>query len=116
MRTMTTLNANWKSTALFVGLFWLIPVAASAQSTVTHTICVESQDVVYGITGADPTSNFTWGFATGYSAMGTIDNSVSSNNDQIQIDWGSTAGTTRILQLNKVLMAVTVIPFITKCT
>lgn len=96
MRTLTTLTTNWKSTAFFVGLFWLISVAASAQVTVTDTVCVNSTDVTYGITGADPTSNFTWGFASGYSSMGTIDNSVSSNNATIEIDWGSTDGSTRI--------------------
>lgn len=96
MRTLTTLNSNWKSTAFFVGLFWLISVAASAQVTYTDTVCVSSADVTYGITGADPTSNFSWGFANGYSAMGNIDNSVSSNNAEIEIDWGSTSGSTRI--------------------
>lgn len=101
MRTMTTLTSNWKSTAFFVGLFWLISVAASAQSTATDTVCVNSTDVVYGITGADPTSNFTWGFANGFSALGTIDNTVSTNNDEIEIDWGSTAGSTRIFAVEQ---------------
>lgn len=96
MRTLTTLTSNWKGTAFFVGLFWLISVAASAQSTATDTVCVETQDVTYGITGASASSNFTWGFASGYSALGTIDNSVSANNAEIEIDWGSTSGTTRI--------------------
>lgn len=96
MRTSTTLTSNWKSTAFFVGLFWLISIAASAQVTVADTLCVESQDVTYGITSADPTSTFSWGFASGYSALGTIDNSVSTNNATIEIDWGSTDGSTRI--------------------
>ncbi|TNE28729.1 MAG: hypothetical protein EP346_08105 [Bacteroidetes bacterium] len=101
MRTLTTLNSNWKSTAFFVGLFWLISVAASAQVTTTDTLCVESQDVTYGITGADPTSTFAWGFASGYTPLGTIDNSVSSNNSTIEIDWGSADGSTRIYAIEQ---------------
>ncbi|NVK05792.1 MAG: hypothetical protein HWD92_13275 [Flavobacteriia bacterium] len=101
MKTVTSMTSSWKSTAFFVGLFWLLSVAASAQSTATDTVCVSSSDVTYGITSADPTSTFTWGFASGYSALGTIDNSVSSNNSEIEIDWGSTSGTTRIFAVEQ---------------
>lgn len=101
MKSVSLLNSNWKSTAFFVGLFWLISVAASAQSTATDSVCVDSDDVTYGITGASSTSTFTWGFASGYSALGTIDNSVTTNNSEIEIDWGSTSGTTRIFAVEQ---------------
>lgn len=101
MRSLITLNTNWKSTALFVGLFWLISVAASAQVTTTDTLCVSTSDVTYGITSADPTSTFSWGFAPGYTSLGTIDNSISSNNSTIEIDWGSTDGSTRIYAIEQ---------------
>lgn len=101
MKTQFTLQSNWKSTVFFVGLFWLISVAASAQSTATDTVCVSSSDVTYGISGADPTSTFDWGFAAGYSALGTIDNSITTNNSEIEIDWGSASGSTRIYALEQ---------------
>lgn len=96
MKTVTTNTPTWKSTAFFVGLFWLLSVAASAQTTVTDSVCVNSNDVTYGITGANPSSTFAWGFAPGFSALGTIDNSVTPNNSEIEIDWGAISGSTRI--------------------
>lgn len=61
------------------------------QVTYTDTVCASTQDKVYGITGPNATSSYSWWLSN--PAAGTIDNSITANNNQIEIDWGVTAGT-----------------------
>lgn len=65
--------------------------SSQAQITVTDSVCAGSQDHVYGITAANATSTFTWYIDA--AAGGTIDNSITPSNNEIQIDWGTTPGT-----------------------
>lgn len=76
--------------SLVVGLL-MISSTAFAQVTYTDSVCAGSQDVVYGITGAATTSNYTWWLSD--PTAGTIDTSVSANNSTIEIDWGTVVGT-----------------------
>lgn len=83
-----------KNTKKFVALvaFALISVGAYAQQkTYTDSICAGTQDVVYGITGANATSTYTWTLSD--PTAGTIDNSITANDSEIEIDWGTTVGT-----------------------
>lgn len=69
----------------------MISSAAMAQLTTTDSVCAGSQDVVYGVSGAVSTNTYTW-FLDDPTA-GTIDNSVTANGSEIEIDWGLTTGT-----------------------
>lgn len=96
MRATTYFYSNWKKTILFVLLFWIISIVSFGQVTTPDTLCVESLNVTYGISNSNASSSYSWGFASGYSALGVIDNSVSTNQSTIEIDWGSASGSTRI--------------------
>lgn len=80
---------NYVALAAFAVLFSL-SATVQAQSTTPDSVCVGTADVVYGIQGASSSSTFNWWLGT--PSMGTIDNTVSSNNSTIEIDWGSTSG------------------------
>lgn len=84
------LNSHFPKIILFVGLFFL-STGAFGQVTFTDSVCAGSQDVVYGITNANPTSTYNWWLDV--PAAGTIDNSFATNDSIIQIDWGTTTGT-----------------------
>lgn len=64
---------------------------SSAQITATDTVCAGTEDKVYGITSANANSTFTWYIDA--AAGGTIDNSITPSNNEIEIDWGMTPGT-----------------------
>ena len=74
-----------------LGLLLMLSNAAMAQVTYTDSVCAGTQDKVYGITGAVTTSTYTWYISN--SSAGTIDNSITTNDSEIQIDWGTTVGT-----------------------
>lgn len=76
--------------------FLATTVGLSAQFTYTDTLCVGSQNVVYGITNPTATSTYTWWLKNG---NGVIDNSITSNDSIIQIDWGVNAGTDTLYAL-----------------
>ncbi|AEV32420.1 hypothetical protein Oweho_1424 [Owenweeksia hongkongensis DSM 17368] len=83
-----------KSTQLVTFLlFTLIGVSFStnAQITTPDSVCAGTQDKVYGISSANANSTFTWYIDA--AAGGTIDNSVTTSNNEIEIDWGMTPGT-----------------------
>ena len=69
----------------------LISATAIGQVTYTDSVCAGSQDVVYGVTGPTASSTYNWWLSN--PAAGTIDNSITANNNQIEIDWGITTGT-----------------------
>ncbi len=94
MKTISTpgKKGNFSSKMLAAFAFFLfIGGSAIAQVTYTDTVCASSQDVVYGITGASATSTYTWSISN--PAAGSIDNSITSNDSEIQIDWGILTGT-----------------------
>lgn len=68
-----------------------ISMVSMAQVTYTDTVCAASQDKVYGVTGPNATSTYNWWLSN--PAAGTIDNSITANNNQIEIDWGVSTGT-----------------------
>lgn len=72
----------------FVAFCLLAAQTASAQFTTPDSVCAGTQDVVYGIVGANGTSTYTWSVTGG----GTIDNSIATNDSLIQVDWGTTPG------------------------
>lgn len=74
----------------FTALSLFFSNALSAQFTTPDSVCANTQDVVYGITGANPNSTFSWSLSD--PTAGTIDNSVATNDSVIQIDWGNTQG------------------------
>lgn len=85
-----SIDLRQSKTLLTVMLLTLFSCMLSAQQkTTTDTVCVNSQDVVYGILTPSSTSNYNWTLSGG----GTIDNTISSNDSIIEIDWGATAGT-----------------------
>lgn len=47
-------------TILSLLCFSLYSQQAKAQNTFTDTVCVNSQNVVYGISNADPNTKYTW--------------------------------------------------------
>ncbi len=85
-RTLTNLSAKL---VLIAGLLF-ISTGAFAQVMYKDTVCAGTQDVVYGVNGAVATSTYTW-FLDDPTA-GTIDNSITANNGEIEIDWGTTTG------------------------
>lgn len=83
---------NKLKTLLFIAFstFCLLAAqTASAQFTTPDSVCAGTQDVLYGITGANGSSTYTWSVSGG----GTVDNSISTNDSTIQVDWGTTPGT-----------------------
>lgn len=86
MKTNATLFRN-----LFLFVLIGLGFASSAQITTTDSVCAGTQDKVYGITAANPNSTFTWYIDA--AAGGTIDNSITPSNNEIEIDWGMTPGT-----------------------
>ena len=76
---------------LLLGFFSLFAFSVDAQVTTTDTVCAGSQNVQYGVLNPNATSTYTWGLVN--NAGGTIDNSISTNDSLIEIDWGSTPGT-----------------------
>ena len=74
----------------FLFVFMGLGLSSQAQVITPDSVCAGSQDVVYGITAANANSTFTWYIdaATG----GTIDNSITPSNNEVQIDWGTTPG------------------------
>ena len=85
MKTKTTLLSG-----LFTFVLMVVGLTTSAQITDPDSVCAGSVDVVYGVNGVPATSNLQWWLDD--PSAGTIDNSISANNDEIQIDWGVTAG------------------------
>ena len=77
--------------AFFLFVIMGFGFSSQAQITATDSVCAGTQDKVYGITSANPTSTFTWYIDA--AAGGTIDNSVTTSNNEIEIDWGMTPGT-----------------------
>ncbi len=78
-------------TLLAVLSFSLYSSESQAQVTYTDTVCLNSQDVVYGISSADPGTQYTWYLSD--PNAGTIDTTVTANNSQIEIDWSNLVGT-----------------------
>ncbi|GAB5556493.1 MAG: hypothetical protein SchgKO_07060 [Schleiferiaceae bacterium] len=74
------------------GFMMFAGTEASAQVTTPDSVCANTQDVVYGITGANPTSTYTWVLTD--NSYGTIDSTIiaGTNDSIIQIDWGTTIG------------------------
>lgn len=64
---------------------------AQTQVTTADSVCAGTQDVVYGIASVPAASSLQWWLDD--PTAGTIDLGISSNDDQIQIDWGTTSGT-----------------------
>lgn len=79
-----------KSLLAFIGLLF-ISATAIGQVTYTDSVCAGSQDVVYGVTGPVASSTYNWWLSN--PGAGTIDNSITGNNNQIEIDWGIITGT-----------------------
>lgn len=73
----------------FLGL--ALTSTAQTQITSTDTVCAGTLDRVYGISGADPTSTYTWYLDTVASGA-SINDSVVANDSEIKIDWGSNTG------------------------
>lgn len=92
MKTSTPLLPSFKA-LLFLGSFGLLAGALSAQTTYTYTdsVCLQSQDVVYGITSARSSSHYDWELSD--PAAGSIDSTITGNNDRIEIDWSGAPGT-----------------------
>ncbi len=94
MKTISTHKSESRfslmSIAALVGLL-LLSLVSIGQVTYTDSVCAGSQDVVYGVTGPVASSTYNWWLSN--PAVGTIDNSITSNNNQIEIDWGITTGT-----------------------
>lgn len=92
MKTSTPLFPSLKA-LLFLGSFGLLAGALSAQTSYTYTdsVCLQSQDVVYGITNARSTSHYDWELSD--TTAGTIDSTITGNNDRTEIDWNGTPGT-----------------------
>lgn len=87
------MKITFKSSLLRIALlaaFVFLSQNSNAQVTYTDSVCAGSTDVVYGVTAASGSSNFTW-FLSDPTA-GTIDSTVSANNSTIEIDWSSNAG------------------------
>lgn len=62
----------------------------------TDSVCSGESDVAYSPLGADPTiHSYSWSF-TGTSG-GTIDNSITANDDVIQVDWNMVTGSYQLL-------------------
>ena len=61
----------------------LVSMVSFGQVTYTDTVCASTQDKVYGITGPNATSSYSWWLSN--PAAGTIDNSITANNNQIEI-------------------------------
>jgi hypothetical protein len=74
----------------FTAFCLLAAQTASAQFTTPDSVCAGTQDVVYGIVGANGTSTYSWSLSN--PSSGTIDNSIATNDSVIQIDWGTTPG------------------------
>lgn len=88
MKTATILKSV---SLLFVLLFTALTLELSAQVTYTDSVCAGTLDKVYGISSANPNSTFNWYISD--PTAGTVDNSITTNNSEIQIDWGTTVGT-----------------------
>lgn len=86
MKQKTTQFATFLLFAL-IGLSF----SSNAQITATDTVCAGTLDKVYGITAANANSTFAWYIDV--AAGGTIDNSITASNNEIEIDWGTTPGT-----------------------
>ncbi len=87
---MKRLSSSFFTVLSFV-VFSALGLSAQAQVTYTDTVCVASQDVVYGVSGASPGTQYTWFLSD--PAAGTIDTTVTASNDQIQVDWNNLVGT-----------------------
>lgn len=94
MKTISTHKSQSRFSALslaaLLGLL-LLSMVSIGQVTYTDTVCAATQDKVYGVTGPNATSTYNWWLSS--PAAGTIDNSITANNNQIEIDWNTTTGT-----------------------
>lgn len=73
-------------------LFLLGSSQAFGQVSTPDSVCASSQDVVYGISGANSTSTYTWILSD--NTYGTIDSTIvaGSSDSIIQIDWSNIIG------------------------
>ncbi len=88
---MKTLLSKSTTKLTLIASMALMSFGAFSQVTYTDTVCAETPNSEYGITGAIGTSTYAWSLSN--PAAGTIDNSITPNNGTIQIDWGVTPGT-----------------------
>jgi len=89
---MKTVRSTLTQKMLLLAGMMVVSVAAYSQTyTYTDSVCAGSQDVRYGISGSNATSTYTWSLSD--PTAGTIDNSVTANDSEIEIDWGTTVGT-----------------------
>ncbi len=94
---MKTISTQLKEASIFLKLIPMLAIMlfmgteSFAQVTYTDTVCAATLDKVYGVTGSDPTSNYSWYISN--PAAGTIDNSITANDSEIEIDWGTITGT-----------------------
>lgn len=65
-----------------------------AQVTFTDSVCANQQDVIYGVSNSNSTSNYNWWLDD--PSAGMIDSTVASNDSVIEIDWGATTGTYKL--------------------
>lgn len=93
MQTTTQRRATKNSLKIALALFGMMFLSnnAFAQVTYTDTVCANTQDKVYGVTGANATSTYNWWLSN--PSAGTIDNSIAPNDSVIEIDWAALTGT-----------------------
>ena len=92
----TQQNSFRNSVVILLATIGLIIASATiaqgqTQLTTPDTICGSAQDVVYGVLNPIASSTYNWWMSNG--SFGTIDNSVTPNNEIIQIDWNGQVGT-----------------------
>lgn len=87
---METLFTKTTKKVALIAFFGLMSLGTFAQVTYNDTVCAETQDKVYGITGSNAASTYNWYISN--PAAGVIDNSITANDSEIQIDWGVITG------------------------